>query len=105
MRTLPAKIVLSILCLSPLLGISAAFATEKDELTLIIKQLTQVKASLIRSEIVSGTDQTGRYHFNYEAAQNDINHVIQGIENYLSPGREQPRNLNLPPITGEYQDE
>jgi len=104
MRIGPSKRVLCILALS-LLGVNIAQATEKEELALIIKQLTQVKESLLRSEIVSGTEQAKRYHFNYQAVQGDINQIIQGIDSYLSPSRMQPRSLNFPVITGEYQEE
>lgn len=105
MRTLSVKSAIILFCLSQFLGINSASATEKEELALIIKQLSQVKKSLLRSEIVSGTDQKERYHFNYQAAQNDINLIIKGIESYLSPNRPQPRSLNFPIITGEYQNE
>ncbi|WP_392562238.1 RAQPRD family integrative conjugative element protein [Orbus sturtevantii] len=104
MRISLSKRVLCILTLL-LLGTNIVQATEKEELALITKQLTQVKESLLRSEIVSGTEQAQRYHFNYQAAQSDINQIILGIENYLSPSRMQPRSLNFPVITGEYQDE
>lgn len=105
MRILPFKLAFCLLSLSLFVGINSAVATEKEELTLVIKQLTQVKESLLRSEIVSGTEQAERYHFNYQAAQNDINQVIQGIERYLSPTRSQPRSVDFPPIAGDYQDE
>jgi len=68
-RTLPSKLALSLLSLSLFFGINLAFATEKEELALITKQLAQVKESLLRSEIVSGTEQAKRYHFNYQAVQ------------------------------------
>lgn len=79
-------------------------ATEQDELALVIKQMEQIKQSLIRSEIVSSTDKVQRYHFNYRAVEDDLNQIIQGIEKYLSPERAQPR-LNLPPIKGNYINE
>lgn len=81
-----------------------SFATESDELSLVVKQLKQVKESLIKSEIVSSAEQNVRYHFNYSSAQEDINQIISGIERYLSPEREQPRTV-LPEINGDYSSE
>lgn len=105
MHILSSKLALYLLSVSLFVGISSAGASEKEELALIIKQLTQVKASLLRSEIVSGTEQTDRYHFNYQIAQRDVNQIMQGIERYLSPSRSQPRSLDFPAITGDYQQD
>ncbi|OCG64104.1 hypothetical protein A9G48_04045 [Gilliamella sp. wkB18] len=105
MRQSHSKLILLMVGLSLLLGSNLSVATEKDELALVLKQLTQVKQSLLKSEIVSGTEQTERYHFNYQTAQNDINQIIKGIESYLSPTRSQPRSLDFPVIKGEYSDD
>ncbi|MFQ0972074.1 RAQPRD family integrative conjugative element protein [Gilliamella sp. BG3] len=99
------NIILSIVGLSLLLSSNLSVANEKEELALVLKQLKQVKQSLLKSEIVSGTEQSERYHFNYKAIQNDIDHVMHGIESYISPTRSQPRTLNFPVIEGEYQNE
>jgi RAQPRD family integrative conjugative element protein len=99
------NIILSIVGLSLLLSSNLSVANEKEELALVLKQLKQVKKSLIKSEIVSGTEQSERYHFNYKAIQNDIDHVMHGIESYISPTRSQPRSLNFQAIEGEYQNE
>lgn len=82
-----------------------SFATESDELSLVVKQLKQIKESLIKSEIVSSAEYSNvRYHFNYSSAHEDINQIISGIERYLSPEREQPRTV-LPEINGDYSSE
>lgn len=99
--------ILLIIGVSLLFNSNFSVANEKDELALVLKQLKQVKQSLLKSEVISGTEQLERYHFNYNAIQNDIDHVISGIENYLSPMRAQPRSQtqNFPVINGEYQNE
>lgn len=98
----PKLLIYFSFCVFLTININTVNATEREELAQIIKQLTQVKESFLRSEIVSGTEQKERYHFNYQAAQDDINQIISGIEGYLSPTRSQPRNLNFPEIQGEY---
>lgn len=94
-----------LLCVGLAMGATSAHATEQEELALVIKQLVQVKQSLIRSDLVASTEPTTRYHFNYQSAQEDLNVVIQGIERYLSPERTEPRSLNFPVIDGQYSEE
>lgn len=89
-----------------ILGFSGySHANENDELAIILKQLQQVKQSLVRSQIISTTGEKERYSFDYQAAKDDINIIIDGIESYLSPDRAQPRKLDLPIINGNYSEE
>jgi RAQPRD family integrative conjugative element protein len=78
-------------------------ASEKDELALVMKQLDQVQASLERARVVAVQDgQSGRFHFDYLRATQDVNTMLRGIEFYLEPSRAQPSTSS---VSGQYRQE
>ncbi|MDQ9127680.1 RAQPRD family integrative conjugative element protein [Serratia fonticola] len=78
-------------------------AGEKDELALVMKQLDQVQASLEHARVVAVQDgQSGRFHFDYLRATQDVNTMRRGIEFYLEPSRAQPTTSS---VSGQYRQE
>ncbi|WZX58120.1 RAQPRD family integrative conjugative element protein [Salmonella enterica subsp. diarizonae serovar 58:r:z53] len=74
------------------LAVSSAFASEKDELALVMRQLDQLQASLDRAQALSAQDAgDGRFYFDYTRATGDLRAMKQGISQYLEPSRAQPR--------------
>ncbi|ERK11940.1 hypothetical protein L580_4211 [Serratia fonticola AU-P3(3)] len=92
------------LCLAgSLLTALSVQAGEKDELALVMKQLDQVQASLERARVVAVQDgQSGRFHFDYLRATQDVNTMRRGIEFYLEPSRAQPTTSS---VSGQYRQE
>lgn len=92
------------LCLAvSLLTALSAQAGEKDELALVMKQLDQVQASLDRARVVAVQDgQSGRFHFDYLRAMQDVNTLRRGIAFYLEPSRAQPTTSS---VSGQYRQE
>ncbi|MGL4860175.1 MAG: RAQPRD family integrative conjugative element protein [Enterobacteriaceae bacterium] len=92
------------LCLTgDLLVMLSVRASEKDELALVIKQLEQVQASLIRARVVAVQDgQSGRFYFDYLRATQDVTTLRRGIEFYLEPSRAQPTTSS---VSGQYRQE
>lgn len=86
-----------------LLTALSAHADEKDELALVMRQLDQVQASLERARVVAVQDgQSGRFHFDYLRATQDVNTMRRGIEFYLEPSRAQPTTSS---VSGQYRQE
>ncbi|HAF2130873.1 TPA: integrative conjugative element protein, RAQPRD family [Salmonella enterica] len=66
------------------LAVPAAFASEKDELALVMRQLDQLQASLDRAQALSAqASGEGRFYFDYTRATGDIRAMKQGISQYL----------------------
>jgi RAQPRD family integrative conjugative element protein len=76
---------------------------ESAQLALALKQLDGVRVSLDRAQSSASTNPQSRYYFDYQAAQQDIGTVEQGINRYLSPSRAQPRTHDA--LTANYQRE
>jgi RAQPRD family integrative conjugative element protein len=86
-----------------LLTVLSVQASEKDELALVMRQLDQVQASLERARVVAVQDgQSGRFHFDYLRATQDVNTMRRGIEFYLEPSRAQPTTSS---VSGQYRQE
>lgn len=81
----------------------AAPLTEREELTLSLDQLTQIEASLHRAQQSARTGFNERYYFDYPRIHSDITTLRNGIENYLSPIRAQPRDTAT--LVGQYREE
>ncbi|MDC9604388.1 RAQPRD family integrative conjugative element protein [Xenorhabdus griffiniae] len=78
---------------------NSAWAAEKDELALTMKQLKQIQASLERARTLANQDVSRRFYFDYLKASKDIETIRQGINRYLEPSRAQP----IIPIQSQYQ--
>lgn len=77
-------------------------ASEKDELALILIQLSQIESTLDRAQSVASDSRHERYFFDYKRAREDIATIRRGINNYLEPSRAQPSTEN---IIGRYKGE
>ncbi|EDV0068887.1 integrative conjugative element protein, RAQPRD family [Salmonella enterica subsp. enterica] len=88
------------------LAVPAAFASEKDELALVMRQLDQLQASLDRAQTLSAqASGDGRFYFDYNRATADIRVMKQGISQYLDPSRAQPRLPEGDAVSGQYRRE
>jgi RAQPRD family integrative conjugative element protein len=75
---------------------------ERERLTAILRELEAIERLTRTSESVAPTLST-RYHFDYARLRADLAHVRAGIEDYLSPTRAQPRDLQA--LQGDYRRE
>lgn len=76
----------------------AASAVEQAQLDLVTKQL---EVALAISERAQTADHpSDRYRFDYPALRQDLQRIQAGIQDYLSPSRAQPRDLEA--LRGEY---
>ncbi|HGG4727794.1 TPA: RAQPRD family integrative conjugative element protein [Salmonella enterica subsp. enterica serovar Hvittingfoss] len=90
--------------LALLLSVSSAFASEKDELALVMRQLDQLQTSLDRAQTLSAqASGDGRFYFDYTRATGDIRAMKQGISQYLAPSRAQPRLPEGDAVSGQYR--
>ncbi|STB73340.1 integrative conjugative element protein, RAQPRD family [Citrobacter koseri] len=94
-------IILATLFVLPVLTCQAS---EKDELTLVMRQLDQVQAGLDRARVVANQNQDARFYFDYQQATRDISTMRQGISTYLEPSRAQPAAPSSS-VTGQYRAE
>lgn len=77
----------------------AASASEQANIEVMIRQLNALEDSSRRSAHVA--DEPGqRYYFDYERLASDIQRIRQGLQDYLTPSRAQPRDLAE--LTGNY---
>ncbi len=69
----------------------AASASEQANLDVMIRQLNALEDTARRSARVA--EEPGqRYFFDYQRLASDIQRVRQGLQNYLTPRRAQPRD-------------
>lgn len=88
------------------MSVLSAFASEKDELALVMRQLDQLQASLDRAQTLSAqASGDGRFYFDYPRATGDIRVMKQGISQYLDPSRAQPRLPEGDAVSGQYRRE
>ncbi|CCW32086.1 RAQPRD family integrative conjugative element protein [Xenorhabdus bovienii] len=83
-----------------------AHAAEKDELASARRLIDQVQMALERANIAekqSDTSTLSRYDFDYSRIRSDLNTIKVGIDHYLMPSRDQPRDPV--PISGDYRQE
>ncbi len=85
----------------------AASAQEQTHLSLILQQLDTIERLATRAETASTAEPDSRYRFDYPRLAQDIQHIRQGVQGYLSPSRAQPRDpvelvgdyrLDTPPV-------
>lgn len=77
----------------------AASAVEQAQLERVTKQLEIALALSGRAE--AGGQPPDRYRFDYPALRQDLQRIREGIQDYLSPSRAQPRALEA--VRGEYR--
>ncbi|EBS4548897.1 integrative conjugative element protein, RAQPRD family [Salmonella enterica subsp. enterica serovar Newport] len=88
------------------LNVLPAFASEKDELALVMRQLDQLQASIDRAQSLNAqASGDGRFYFDYPRATGDIRAMKQGISQYLDPSRAQPRLPEGDAVSGQYSRE
>src|SRR5690606_40346814 len=99
--------VLTLALLIPhlVIGPSVALASTADEhtrLALILQQLQRIEALSYEAE-ASAAAPPARYAFDYPRFARDLDHLREGITDYLHPSRAQPRD----PIelSGDYRHE
>ncbi|MHA6164138.1 integrative conjugative element protein, RAQPRD family [Pseudomonas sichuanensis] len=69
----------------------AAAASEQANIEVMIRQLNALEDSARRSAAVA-SEPGQRYYFDYERLAGDIQRVRQGLQEYLTPSRAQPRD-------------
>ncbi len=68
-----------------------AGASEQANIEVMIRQLNALEDSARRSATIA-SEPGQRYHFDYERLAGDIQRVRQGLQEYLTPSRAQPRD-------------
>ncbi|MBD1228839.1 RAQPRD family integrative conjugative element protein [Xenorhabdus griffiniae] len=89
-----------------LLCVPLAQAAEKDELASAKRLIEQVQIALERASIAekpSDTSTRPRYDFDYGRIRADLNTIKAGIDRYLMPSRDQPRDPV--PLSGDDRQE
>jgi len=69
----------------------AAGASEQANIEVMIRQLNALEDSARRSATIA-SEPGQRYYFDYERLAGDIQRVRQGLQEYLTPSRAQPRD-------------
>lgn len=77
-------------------------AAENTQLAAVLRQLDLLERLAEQSEQVASAHST-RYHFDYARLRADLARMRSGIEDYLSPPRAQPRDLQA--LDGTYRRE
>ncbi|XUK68169.1 Putative type III effector Hop protein [Pseudomonas yamanorum] len=68
---------------------------------MIFQQFDAIEHLAIRAQIASPTGSVRRYRFDYPRLTQDIQRIRQGVQDYLSPSRAQPRDSTE--LVGEYR--
>ncbi|MDF5890285.1 RAQPRD family integrative conjugative element protein [Pseudomonas syringae pv. syringae] len=79
----------------------AASAYEQDQLSLIQHQLDTIEHLATRADANRASEPGDRYRFDYPRLTQDIQRIRQGVQNYLSPSRAQPRDPTE--LVGDYR--
>ncbi|WP_397458528.1 RAQPRD family integrative conjugative element protein [Pseudomonas asplenii] len=77
-------------------------ATEQHGLAVLLRQIDQFEI-LAESIAKNPSDDESRYHFDHARLREDMQRMRQGIHDYLSPQRAQPRDPT--PLSGDYRQE
>ncbi|PMV22638.1 raqprd family integrative conjugative element protein [Pseudomonas sp. FW305-3-2-15-A-LB2] len=88
--------------LTPHAAYSADESAQRTRLTLVMRQLDSIERMAKHSSVQPRVTPS-RYHFDYERLHHDIQRVRQGIQDYLSPPRAQPRDVVE--LVGGYRNE
>lgn len=70
----------------------AASGHEQDQLSLVQQQLDIIERLSTRAEVASTSEPNERYRFDYPRLSQDIQRIRQGVQDYMSPSRAQPRD-------------
>lgn len=79
----------------------AASAYEQEQLSLIQRQLDTIELLSTGAMEAGEAEPDERYHFDYPRLIQDIQRIRQGVKDYLSPSRAQPRDPSE--LVGEYR--
>ncbi|MNE19836.1 Plasmid protein [compost metagenome] len=79
----------------------AASGHEQDQLSLVQQQLDIIERLATQAEAASTAEPVERYRFDYPRLIQDIQRIRQGVKDYLSPSRAQPRDPSE--LVGEYR--
>lgn len=86
----------------PISHTSAASADEHANVNAMLRQLNALEDTAQRSTLIVAEPRQ-RYAFDYERLTNDIAVIRQGLKDYLSPPRAQPRDPVE--LSGDYTTE
>lgn len=78
--------------LTPHAAYSADESAQRTQLTLVMRQLDSIERMAKHSSVQQRVTPS-RYHFDYPRLHQDIQRVRQGIQNFLTPPRAQPRDV------------
>ncbi len=81
----------------------ASPADEHTRLTLVLQQLQRIDSLSREAEGTAATAPQARYAFDYPRFARDLEHLRQGITDYLRPSRAQPRDPVE--LSGDYRRE
>ncbi|HJH20325.1 MULTISPECIES: RAQPRD family integrative conjugative element protein [Pseudomonas] len=70
----------------------AASGHEREQLSLVQQQLDTMERLATRAKTASTAEPDARYRFDYPRLSQDIQRIRQGVRDYLSPSRAQPRD-------------
>ncbi|PYB38362.1 type III effector Hop protein, partial [Pseudomonas aeruginosa] len=80
-------------------GAFAASASEQANLEVMIRQLNALEDTARRS--AQGADEPGqRFYFDYSRLAADLQRIRQGLQDYMTPSRAQPRDPS--DLSGNY---
>ncbi|QCG68201.1 RAQPRD family integrative conjugative element protein [Pseudomonas veronii] len=79
----------------------AASTYEQGQFSLILQQLDTIERLATRAETPSTSEAGDRYRFDYPRLTQDIRRIRQGVQDYLSPSRAQPRDPTE--LVGDYR--
>lgn len=79
----------------------AASSHEQDQLSLVQQQLDIIERVATKAEAASTPQPDDRYRFDYPRLSQDIQRIRQGVQDYLSPSRAQPRAPSE--LVGDYR--
>ena len=82
-------------------GSYAASAHEQDQLSLILQQLDTIERLVTRAKTPRTAESVERYRFDYPQLIQDIQRIGNGVQDYLSPSRAQPRDPTE--LVGDYR--
>lgn len=78
---------------------AAGTASEQANIEVMIRELNALEAVARRSGELPN-DGSQRYHFDYQRLAGDVARMRQGLQDYLSPSRAQPRDTTE--LSGHY---
>ncbi|MDO7927742.1 RAQPRD family integrative conjugative element protein [Pseudomonas sp. KFB-139] len=99
-RHLVASALCSLLIAAPVYA--AGTASERTNVEIMVRELNALEAVARRSAELP-SDDAQRYRFDYTRLAGDIARIRQGLQDYLSPSRAQPRDAT--DISGSYSSD